>query len=393
MIDYIIIGSRALQEYSVSLNGIPALTFRKHKDVDVLVWNDESEKYCKEELKYDTIKITENIFRSLQWIRISGIKYAAPDSIYTLKCSHLGWDINWNKHKNDVLYLKSKGCKLNGWLYILLTDYWKEKNGNLPHLDFYKTKKDFFDDAVIKIYDHDYLHELVAYPNKPIYIDCLADGYEVLIDYDKFLALSEENKIRFFQEEIAVIAAERWLIPLDWRVDYRNKYSIQKAWELAVHKTIVALTKDWMTDFLIFNIEKFVKPNYKLFNKLIEEKVIMTKERITDEESEELLKTIYSMINNTNDNISLRNLIYDVLFVDEEYDNENCIFRIVERTGGEDQGTTAYTVIFWQDKTKGETEGTYYKFEYEYYSYSGFNFDDLAVTKVVPVSKTITVYE
>lgn len=390
MIDYIIIGSRALQEYSVSLNGIPTLSFRKHKDVDVLVWNDESEKYCKEELKYDTIKITETIFRSFRWIKISGVKYATPDSIYTLKCSHLGWDINWNKHKNDVLYLKSKGCKLNGWLYILLTDYWKEKNGNLPHLDFYKTKKDFFDDAVIKIYDHDHLHELVAYPNKPIYIDCLADGYEVLIDYDKFLALSEENKIRFFQEEIAVIAAERWLIP-PW--GWNGRYNIQKAWELAVHKTIVALTKDWMTDFLILNIEKFVKPNYKLFNKLIEEKIIMTKEKITDKESEELLRTIYSLINNTNVDIRLNALIYDVLFCTENHDDEKCTFSVIENVGGEGQGDSAHAVIFWQDKTKGETEGTYYKFEYSYYSHEGYNFDYMHTYKVSPRSKTITVYD
>jgi len=44
-------------------------------------------------------------------------EYVDKDFLYTIKLSHLSWDINWDKHMKDVIFLKEKGCKLIPELY------------------------------------------------------------------------------------------------------------------------------------------------------------------------------------------------------------------------------------------------------------------------------------
>ena len=55
------------------------------------------------------------------------------------------------------------------------------------------------------------LHELVSYPNPPMYTHCLKDGHDVLIDKKKFDTMLFEDQIRMLGEEITVIW-QRWLI-------------------------------------------------------------------------------------------------------------------------------------------------------------------------------------
>lgn len=81
-----------------------------------------------------------------------------------------------------------------------------------------------------------------------------------------------------------------------------------------------------------------------------------------------------------------------VVFEIPNVESENLIFNTVEQEGGEGEGDYAYTVIFFHDKLN-EREGKHYKFEYSYYSYSGFNFDCVTVTEVKPVLETVTVYK
>ena len=101
---------------------------------------------------------------------------ATPDAIYTIKCSHAIYDIKWDKTKGDILWLKANGCKLIEPLYSLLKDHWKKEHGNKDFLSLNQTKEDFFTDNVTYIYDHDMLHDLVAYPNPPMYTKALNSG-------------------------------------------------------------------------------------------------------------------------------------------------------------------------------------------------------------------------
>lgn len=242
----IIIGSTALEYFN--------LNRQKPKDIDVfyregeIKSNASSDSHILPAELYDLIEYKDG--------------YATPDMIYTLKCSHFSSDIHWLKTKNDILWLKAKGCNINLLVYEKFKNYWLNFHKSpKSQLSLMKTKNEFFNDYVTYVYDHDKLHTAIAYPDKPMYTKCLADQQEVLIDKLKFDTLSYEEKIRLFREEITVIALERWIIdPI-----HKGKVSILEAYQLALKKTIISLTKNWATDFIIFNIDKFIKPDYKLF--------------------------------------------------------------------------------------------------------------------------------
>jgi len=304
--------------------------------------------------------------------------YATLDAIYTIKCSHLGWDIKWQKHKSDVLYLKAKGCKKLPELYSKLTEYWRKENGNKPFLSLYKKKDDFFNEYVPYVYDHDYLHELVAYPNPPVYSYCLCDGADVAIDKDKFDKLSLDLQLRMFKEEISVIAAERWLIP----GKICGKYTWMQAYHLALHKTVVSLTKNWATDFLIDHLDYFAKPElsyfYHLFNTIKEGKIIMAKEV----NKQVIFNEIMEAYNIENPEEALEDMDYaEILFGIDSPEG----FELIEQQGGEGEGEYAYSVFKWKDKV--------YRFDYSYYSYNGLEFDSSTLYEVEKKQKTVTVYE
>ena len=225
--------------------------FREPNDVDI--WQD----YPVTGTKFDRVEMPREILSLFP----SGGAIASLDELYTIKCSHLGWDILWEKHKKDVLLLKHHGAKLIPKLYLALVEHWKKEHGNKDFLSLYKTKPEFFTDGVEYVCDHDYLHELVAHPNLPVYTKCLKDKEDVAIDYDKFMQLPFSERVRMFREEISVIACERWLIP----DKYRGKVKWHEAYRYALRKTITSLTKNWATEFLVLNLEEFVKPDFSYF--------------------------------------------------------------------------------------------------------------------------------
>jgi len=191
--------------------------------------------------------------------------YATADAIYTMKLSHFEYDIHWEKTKLDILWLGAKGCKLIPELYEALKPIWRQEHGEKEFLSLKKGKEDFFTDAVTYVYDHDYLHELVAYPSRPMYENCLVEGEEVLIDKEKFFKMDREDQIRMFREETSVIAAERWMI----NPKYGGKISWYRAYMYSLRKTITRLTKGWASEFMVMNIEEFYKPEYRYFKHLI----------------------------------------------------------------------------------------------------------------------------
>lgn len=256
MRDCIIVGSVALFQYSLNRN----------PPVDTDVWVSSEHLVSLSNLKkevgnFDVAIVPQHILDLVP----TEDGYATPDAIYTIKCSHAIYDIKWSKHKLDILHLKWNGCKIIPELYEALKLHWKEVHGNKDFLSLDKTKEQFFTDNVSYLHDHDFLHELVAYPNKPMYSNCLKEGHQVYIDRDKFKAMPFENQIRMFREEITVIAAERWLIPEKWR----GKISWYQAYMLSLQKTVVSLTKGDYSYFLVDNLEHFIKPDYKMFEHLL----------------------------------------------------------------------------------------------------------------------------
>ena len=240
----IIVGSTALRHW---IDGV------KPKDIDV--WTDIDLPKFK---GYDIKKIPTEILQLIE----TEDHFATLDSLYTIKCSHLGWrNPKWSKHKSDILLMEYKGASIIRPLYDALVEFWKVEIDDKWYLSLDKGKDEFFNDNVEYVYDHDYLHELVAHPNLPMYTNCLKNNCEVMIDKSKFDMLSFEQQLRMFREEITVIAIERWLV----NPKAKGKYSWTQAYIMALEKTITTLTKNWATEFIVLNLKHFCKTDYSYF--------------------------------------------------------------------------------------------------------------------------------
>lgn len=135
--------------------------------------------------------------------------YVDLNLLYTIKCSHLHYDINWDKHCIDIMFMQSKGCQLDDTLYDLLMKDWEQIHGK-KRVNLNQSKDTFFTPYVKRLIDHDTLHEMLAYKGIPIYKSILKDGKEVLTDIHKWNMLSHEDKLLCILEEVYVTAFERW---------------------------------------------------------------------------------------------------------------------------------------------------------------------------------------
>ena len=141
----------------------------------------------------------------------------SPDVLLTLKCSHIFWDIKWDKNMYDITFFFEKGAQIIMPLFYQLYDHWQKVHGDNKRSDLTKSGKDFFDNA-LKTYDHDHLHTIIN-PH-PTYQKVLKDGAEVDVDENKFNSLTYEEKLELVREEVYVMAYER----LAGR-KYRSAYS------------------------------------------------------------------------------------------------------------------------------------------------------------------------
>lgn len=183
--------------------------------------------------------------------------YATLDQMYTIKLSHSHWELpnnSWDKHIYDLIQLQNAGAKLDMGLYKLLYAVWEEMHGKkVMNLD--QDKSEFFADAVRRTYDHDSLHDSVAFGDRPIYEECLRDGASVDIDPRKMWALPHDRIVKLFVEEICVTALERKVIPNNY------KGSPGAAYYWALRRTITSLTKGKSSRFILENIQEFIKPD------------------------------------------------------------------------------------------------------------------------------------
>jgi len=140
------------------------------------------------------------------------------DSLYTLKISHVFWDLennSWDKHMWDIQWLKEKGCKLIKPLFDDLYKYWNEVHGKNKRSNLDMTAEQFFDNVVGFPVEHDTLHEMLIqheYFNQPnpTYTLILKDNCEVDVDENKYNNLTELQKYNLVFEEVAVMAYERY---------------------------------------------------------------------------------------------------------------------------------------------------------------------------------------
>jgi len=244
MVQQLIVGSHALVH-----NG---LCLREPQDMDMFTPNGA-------ELVHEYGALLDDIWHESfqEWIPEGTDRMATLDELYTIKCSHLGWELNngtWHKHAHDVVMLKRAGAKILDPLYANLYKVWEGLHGKkVMNLD--QDKSEFFDDAVRRTYDHDSLHESVAYGDRPVYESILKDGASVDVDGKKLWALDHESLVRLFREEICATALERIVIPKNYQT------SPGRAYMWALRRTITSLTKGKSSRFIIDNLEEFSRPD------------------------------------------------------------------------------------------------------------------------------------
>jgi len=134
-----------------------------------------------------------------------------------------------------------------------------------------KSNEDFFDDAVDKKFDHDWIHELVAHYDRPLYERLKREeGMDAAwCEKDLWELLSHEDKYRCVSEECHVIACERFMIPSNWTHYQRLAYI------KALKKVCTTLTSGWFRDWAIDNYKE-------IFNMYDEDKFKRVKEKTYD---------------------------------------------------------------------------------------------------------------
>jgi hypothetical protein len=181
---------------------------------------------------------------------------ATPDELYTIKVSHAFWELkngSWSKHMMDVLFLQSKGATLIPELYKILYKVWEDTHGK-KKVNLESDPEEFFNDKIVKrIYDHDSIHESVAYYDRPLFERILRDDSDVAVDKSKWDAMDHEDKLKMVREEIYATALERKLVPSDY------KSSPGAAYNWTLRKTITSLTKGWFALFVVENFKDLTK--------------------------------------------------------------------------------------------------------------------------------------
>ena len=191
---------------------------REPKDYDIVAFDTYEKqdliriykdvKHCKVEVLINPVLV--NWFKNAKG---STPGYCPINELYTLKMSHVFWDINWEKHMWDIQWLKEKGCALIKPLFFELYDYWNSYHGTNKRSNLKMSSDEFFDNAVNFPIAHDDLHlELVKHPyfknEPPTYTKILIGEVEVC--ENKFNNLTELEKFNLVFEEVAVMAIERY---------------------------------------------------------------------------------------------------------------------------------------------------------------------------------------
>lgn len=198
-----IIGSTAIKHWFPHFNRIP-------KDLDYAVDEDYSGK------KVQDVEYLYNPHLDFSQV------YATPETLLSLKISHLFWETNWDKHMWDTQFLLKEGVKPDYSLINTLIPFWEEYLPKIRRSVLEMSKEVFFNNNVNKDVDeHDNLHRQLV--EVPAYTKILKDGCDVELDFSKWEKLSEQEKRDVVNEETYVMAFERYEGKIDLVRGFRRQ--------------------------------------------------------------------------------------------------------------------------------------------------------------------------
>lgn len=221
----------------------------KEKDYESLEREYWVEYHPKDTLNNDTIK---HMFST--GVYYKGVEVCSPMGLYLIKRSHLWRELSFDKHITH--FHKHLKPLVQGQVPSYLEQEWfnnrlkltkkKYPQGN-PNLN--QSTEDFFNDNVKKVYEHDYLHELFAYEDKPMYEKLKYPNKlgSAWCEQELWERLEPHQKNTCVAEECYVIATEKFLVPNLWN------YSYKRAYMNALRKVCTTLCSGWFRDHAIDN--------------------------------------------------------------------------------------------------------------------------------------------
>jgi hypothetical protein len=235
MNNQILIGSYAiLQHYK---------DFRKCSDIDIATIDVKYSSTIKnQKIEFKPIPPLFKHHNEIDWSKGS-VGVPSVDMLYTLKCSHLSWDIHWGKTAKDVIFLKSKGAYIIDELYEELYQYWETIHKSKKHINLNITNNEFFDNNVKYNQEHDKLHDKYKFYDRPLYELCKHNINKAILSQDIFNSWSKEKQLQLAIEEIKVIAEERF--------NFKTKQAIKHL--------ILSMSRGWFNKFLINNLEELIE--------------------------------------------------------------------------------------------------------------------------------------
>lgn len=274
-----IIGSRALEAL------VPGYKAKEDSDLDVI--SCEGNKDLFEDVYPANVRVEIHDFYDLNnleaFLRYQGtfktinsksVQFCTLKGLALIKRSHLHRNYFFDKHIYD--YHKWILPNLGNIVFTLEDQEFLQERIKLtkkaypkrmPNLN--QTNEDFFDDAVDKEFDHDYLHDLYAYTGVPLYKRLKFKGNEGLARCEKSLwdRLEPWEKDMCVAEETYVIATERFVLPGHWKGGFKRAYMS------ALRKVCTDLAQGWFSDHAIdhypdivglYSEDKFNEVLYKL---------------------------------------------------------------------------------------------------------------------------------
>lgn len=189
-------------------------------------------------------------FATDNFVVIGGKSYpiCSLRGLAAIKMSHLSLDHNWIKHITFFhKYLKSYFDQ-DDWELVRRRESITLEKARQKNPSLMMGNADFFDDAVVKQYDHDWLHERVAHHSRPLYerLKFPEKQHLAWCEHSLWNELSFHEKLQCVSEECSVIALERFLIP------GREQY-VKVAYAKALQKVCTSLTSGWFRDFAIWH--------------------------------------------------------------------------------------------------------------------------------------------
>lgn len=173
--------------------------------------------------------------------------FVDPNTLFTLKVSHAHWDVKWYKTMYDVHFFQKKGCVLNMDLYRKLFKVWETVHGK-KRVNMSKPMTEFFKDAVHREFNHEELHWLVAFYDRPMHEVLRPDHGTAWCSEEKFNALTHDDQARCALEEIMVVAIERFNLRAADAPSTKRAAVSQ-----AFFKLVTSMTTGWFARFLILH--------------------------------------------------------------------------------------------------------------------------------------------